>query len=304
VTAAEAIHPTPGSTRSAKDQPVAIDDISSALAAMTQMGREALRQPARMVREAVMLYAARSGWKIISHEAFCDWARSQVDPDYLWLVLDPLLPVESLSVPCVRVRATRRPISNDWPIADEIPTAVKESMRGREIGILDDAAASGDTLRFLAGIITQQGGSLSDVVLCVSTAQACSAVREIAPGCSWAQMHSAPATPLHMRDGCPLLPYSGRRLGADRSLAVAGAELLMSVPPMYFRGGLWHELAQDRAAWSSIRQAWRLAGEGVSRELERKATVADIPLIGANVPVPLFMKNEADNTTELEWLLS
>jgi hypothetical protein len=285
------------------EQPIVIDDVRSALNATTPFGQEVLRRSSAMVRDAVLLYAARTSWVCVSHTAFCEWAIQQMDPDYLWLVVDPLLPMTNLPAEAIRVRATRRPGAKDWVIDDEIQESIKARLGGREIGILDDAAASGDTLRFFANTVARANGQLTDVLVCASTSAARAVLRELVPGCSWAQLCAAPATPIHIRDACPLLPYSGRRL-ADRKVSVAGADLSMAAPPMYFRGSLWHQLSRDRAAWTMIREAWRVAAHDVSQSLNRPATVSDIPLIGLDVAIPLFARQNADQDSSLESLLA
>jgi hypothetical protein len=284
------------------DQPVAIDDGGSALALMSQLGQKVMQPVVALVREAVMLYAARAGWKIVSHSTFVHWAARQIDKDYLWLVLDPLIDPEGLPANALRLRLTRRPDA-DWRFDDEVPPDVKSSFSGKQIGILDDAAASGDTLTFLADSIAHEGGELSDVILCVATDRARSAVSRVAPGAAWVQMYKTPATPIHIRDACPLLPYSGRRLSRLRAITVGQVQLLTAVPPVFFTGGLWHRLSQDRAASSTLRLAWLKAAERYSDFLQRPALVSDIPALGAEIPVPLFFRTDADPTTELSDLL-
>ena len=47
---------------------------------------------------AFLLFGATQGWNVVRHRAFTDWLKGQVDRDYVWLVLDPLVDASSLGV--------------------------------------------------------------------------------------------------------------------------------------------------------------------------------------------------------------
>src|SRR4051812_512123 len=104
---------------------VVIDDLDEAVSLLFPLGRDVVRPAAAAIREAVLLFAARHGWDVVSHKAFARWLQPQVDPDYVWLVLDPLIDCTKLGAMALRLRVSRRLQGSQWVISDALPPEVR-----------------------------------------------------------------------------------------------------------------------------------------------------------------------------------
>jgi hypothetical protein len=295
------VPPTPDVAR---PEPVIVDDVESALDGLTDLGKSVVGPAARVVRQNLLVYVAARGWPVISHADFTEWSIAQVDADLVWLVLDPLFPIERLGPSAARVRLTRIATRQSWEFDRRLPPDIEALVKRNLVGILDDAAHSGATLRHTAALVAQAGGQADDVILGASTDAARASLTSALPTISWVQFCNGSRSATHLRDACPCLPFSGRRAFDKPPLMTAHRAIEVRVPAIAFRGGLWPRLAADRTLATTMAAARRLVVERFSTALGRLATVGDLPLLGADVSAPLLPSQSATASTNLGDILN
>ena len=190
-----------------------IDDVSAALGAMTELGRSVVGESSGVVRDTVRQLAERRGWAVVSHGPFAAWAlKIAQQHDHPWLILDPLFPLATLSRSDLRFARTTRGLSSLEATAGEAIGSALASLPRGPIGVIDDAAASGTTLRHVSAACARLGFAVTHILLCAAT--------RIARESTMRSMRSVTLSeymPIddwqvaHLRDGCCFLPYSGRR---------------------------------------------------------------------------------------------
>jgi hypothetical protein len=74
--------------------PVVLDDVETGVLQLSELGQHVVAPVAMAIRHAILLYVAAEGWQVLRHHVFAQWARTQVDPDLTWLVMDPLLTIQ------------------------------------------------------------------------------------------------------------------------------------------------------------------------------------------------------------------
>ena len=269
-----------------------IDDVVPALESMTELGRMMLTAPLERLRQRVLEYAVARNWSVVKHAAFAEWARELTRNAGLeWLSLDPLLCEDDDRRQLRPLRLSRKfdggatvlfgPMMSGLDNFEIIARAVTGP-----VGVVDDAMASGRTVRTAVRLLAAAGVAVTDVMVCASSRSARDAFRQSHPALRWKEFLVGDWSVLHLRDGCPLLPYTGRPtvdrlvLDADRM----GLEL--RVPTTHILGHPWQVLCMN----SGVREAATHAlVEGIAefcRRLGRVATVADLRLLGDHVSVP------------------
>jgi hypothetical protein len=232
------------------------------------------------IREAVLAFAIRRSWTVISHAFFSEWAIKILgQEDRNWVALDPLLPVSSAKK-LSTLRATRNlPGSGSEPISVQL-TVDTDIQR---IGLLDDAAATGQTLRVVNRCIGEQGGSVETVVLCAATAEARRMSGLWNGRIQWHELADAQDWRIiHLRDGCAFLPYAGRFAGL---VSNSGAQRIeVRYTPTAMIASLWAVLSLDRAINAAMTTAPKDIASGFSEYLGRPGAVRDLPLLGDGVP--------------------
>jgi hypothetical protein len=282
--------------------PVVIDDIAPALRRLSELGRAVLGPLANAIRNSVLLYAAVKGWRIIHHDTFAAWANSVADDDAIWIVLDPLVGPEQLAARTVHPRFTRALGPQGWAIDETLPTEVATMMARSNVAILDDAAATGTTLRHTIGLVTNAGGSVNRIAVGVSSSAARAAIPANATSIEWSVFIDGDVRVIHLRDGCPCLPFAGRRIqGLPTSIQTDHGSIPVRVPPA--RGGLWELVSTDPSVRNTILTARRELPRVFSAAIGRTATVNDIPMLGRDVAIPLYTKPVATDTTPLDQIL-
>lgn len=251
-----------------------IDDVCASLALMTELGRQVSSEAALQVREAVLAYAARRGWSVVPYEQFAAWALRLVnDSAHDWLVLDPLFPV-----PTPGSRVSRMRLSRVGPARFDGDVLSAQVEKGHSFGLLDDAAASGATLRHVARLVQQSGATVSTIAVCASTRMARSALLESAPA-GWCDFIRGDWRIMHLRDGCSHLPYTGRSIDQPPLVTARGDEVRLCVPATAIDRSMWHSLN----VVSSIATALKAGRTGVVGKLEealgRAAAVGDLALL-------------------------
>ena len=282
--------------------PVVIDDIHDAIERLSPLGRDVVPPAANRVRDAVLLFAATRGWHVVAHEAFVGWLRAQLDPEYVWLVLDPLIDAGSFGVEAHPLRLSRTIEDGRWVMNAVLSERVRAIVSGREVGIIDDVVSSGLTLRHLVGLIDRAGGSVTDVAVCTSTAAGRDSVRALTPDASWVQFVSGDHDAIHLRDGCPLVAFGGRKMARGVTIVTLARPVEAVYPPTAFPG-LWAEVGRDRFAASRIGAARKLLVDRLATTLGRPATVDDVPLVGDAVGYPHYRQISVTAETRIAELI-
>lgn len=258
-----------------------IDDVDAALSLMTEMGRAVASEAALRVRDAVLEYAIRRGWAVVAYQTFNEWANRLLDASNTsWIVLDPLFKPDghnaarACSFRLTRVGQFQRfDYGEGWCHVPE-----------GELGLLDDAAASGLTLLHVSRWLEQTGRTAQRYAVCAANRFAHEAVTRHRPGAKWSQFVSGDCSTLHLRDGCAHLPFAGRRMDLASVTGVAGCPIECRSPPTTVFGSPWHSLQTIAPIRIAVERARRAVVENLSVEVGRPAVVADLPLLGSAVP--------------------
>jgi len=273
-----------------------IDDVDAALAAMTPLGRAVSAAAAESVRTVILDFAERRGWRTVRYETFMNWAQRIVvaRTTLQWLVLDPLFVIHNGSRHVERFRIGRIAGTNSFACgADQVPS------RTATTAILDDAAASGSTLRFVASRVRATGGRVAQVVLCASTREA-KRNAGLAPHAGWTDFLPGDWQILHLRDGCAHLPFAGRRAPMqDEALGVD-----VRLPALSAGGSIWQSLGLIPSIRAAIVNARRFVLDRIEAELGRPAIVDDLRLLGDRVPCHIMVGQEVSAHTPLNSLLT
>ncbi len=269
-----------------------IDDVLPALSAMTELGRAVLTAPLERLRQRVLEYAVARNWSVVKHAAFAEWVRELTGNAGLeWLSLDPLL--QNYHNPR-QLRPLR--LSREFDGGASIlrgPTVtglgnielVARELTGA-VGVVDDVMASGRTLRTTVRLLNAAGVPVTDVMVCASSRGAREAFRQSHRALRWKEFLVGDWSVLHLRDGCPLLPYTGRPTVDRVVLDASGMGWELRVPVTHLLGHPWQVLCMN----SEVREAaTQTLLEGIAefcQRLGRMATVADLRLLSDHVPVP------------------
>ncbi len=254
-----------------------IDDIDEAFRLLSGFGQETLRAPVDAIRDAVYRFADRYAWQIVRYRSFAQWAEEYAN-DHLahWLVLDPLFVPATDPGRFTHVRTSRQ---QDLSIPSvRIDPELKEKVGDAYVGVLDDAASSGRTLRSVVTAANSGGLRVSTVLVCASSRAAYQQVSSMA---RWRAFVSGDWEVMHLRDGFPFLPFAGRPT-AHPALEVGGLQRLqLRSSSAHAPGNPWYVLQRNGAVDTAIQSARREVGSVLSRHLGRPATVADVQLLGA-----------------------
>lgn len=183
-----------------------IDDIAPALALLPQSLRTAMAPMVQRMRARVRAYAHDRSYKLIRHDEFTDWFLAAIAPGAVILSLDPL-------VDCHRDPRIHRVSAHRFWSDDQLVIRTRiEGLPGSANGavmLVDDAAYTGSTLNRVLEALAHAGFTVSRTYVGAAKPAAvrnCSLTR-IVPFA-----HLEKGDILHLRDYCPLLPFSGRSL--------------------------------------------------------------------------------------------
>jgi len=264
-------------------EPLIIDDIGPSLQAMTNLGRQLLDSSVGRLRNAVHGFATRRRWAVVKHSSFSAWARQvAVETGLQWLMLDPLIPATADGV--------------WWPLrVSRVHDAGKTFLTGSIVsglggridlasstglmGIVDDASSSGSTLRAVFQAAMASGLSIKHVLVCASTRLAREALTQTDRELRWSDHVPGDWRILHLRDGCPFLPFSGRATGALVHLKSASLEV--RVPSTRLNGHLWQVMYMDREVRAANDAMYAEIPKRLSEYLGRPAIVADLSLLSS-----------------------
>jgi hypothetical protein len=283
---------------------VLIDDLDAALAVMSRFGVDIVAAASRAVRDSLLLFASLHDMRVVRHDNFTGWVQDQIDPDYLWLSLDPFgLPQLKSGCEVRQLRLTRRAAAGQLVLEAALPAHIERIIAGRSVGLVDDAVASGGTIRHAAALVADAGGKVEDVVVCASTAKGRDAIRRTIPQLAWAEFVRGDHVALHMRDACAFLPFGGRKFEKGVTLHTTHGEVEVAYHPMAFPGSPWDEVAKSRHTTDAILHAARDIEYALSRALERPATAADVGLLGSHVAIPCYRRHDVQPLTLLKHLI-
>lgn len=283
-------------------QPIILDDLDSALARLTDLGKPIVRPVADTVRRAVYLFAAVHSWRIVEHGSFAGWAGAEIRDADRWLVLDPLFPSKSLPRAARMLRLTRQYVQEKWQLIATLPSDLADSLAGKSVGIIDDACATGETFRYVSRLIADAGGCVCRFVVCASTASARTSVGKAIAEAGFATFLRGDYSAVHLRDGCPGLPFAGRP-HPMRTLIHSSLGPVTICMPSVVTGQLWQVLYRDRGVCWAMMVARRQLAERLSATLGRRAIVGDMPLLGPDIPLLLYPQQTATADTPLADLL-
>lgn len=281
-----------------------IDDSQAAAARLSPLGREVLQQSTSGIRDAVISFASRRSWSIARYASFAGWASDQLRlHEGPCVVLDPLFETQVDTDRIHRVRLSRQFSDTAALRLVMADGTLPEVLGSRNLLIADDAAASGTTLRRMLGLVAEAGGSVGTILLCASSDGARRAIPAMSPTTRWQAYLPGDWRVVHLRDGCPFLPFSGRPVG-DALVLNGGATVVeRRVPSSAVTGNLWQVLLMDRGVKEAIEQGRRSILSLLRSALGRDPRVKDVPLLGADVPVLVADAGALDPETSLEDLL-
>lgn len=285
-----------------RDTPVIIDDVRAASRQLTPLGTTVTAGSCEDVRAAILGFAASKGWLVVDHTHFADWTHSLIGATGSWRLLDPLLeaPVRSGTVRAMRVSRVLH--GADWVIEPTGLDPLVDLVPGLEIGLVDDAASSGSTLIRACGMVEAVGAVVTRVALCTASTPAREALREHRPQLQWHQFVSGAHRTIHLRDACPYLPHSGRPTASQPRIETSMGTIVIRMPSVAIKSGLWTSVFSDYRVLAATLRARSQVTAMFSAAVGREATVADLPLLGANVALPAYPRHEVAASTTLSSL--
>lgn len=260
-----------------------IDDVDPALSAMTSVGREVAGEAAQVVRSVVLTQAARRGWQVLPHHTYASWARSTVGADDReWLILDPFFETDSLARKATRITLTR-PADAQLPIRGSL-TDFDVLEAGQCWGIVDDAVSSGRTLYSVSRLCAERGSCVGHVVIGAASRFGRAMVDARVKRVRWSVYLAGDWQTLHLRDGCPYLPRSGRLLRSAIVSADGQASVDLRLPSWRALGSIWQVLWLDRAVQNTIKSECLRILDTVAQRIGCAPRIRDLRILGDDVP--------------------
>lgn len=149
-------------------------------------------------------------------------------------------------------------------------------------GIIDDAVATGTTIRYVAAYLKAAAVTPLHIVVCAATGQGRRVVRMNVQSARWTEyVHDDDWYLAHLRDGCPFLPFSGRGTDHPALALTGGLQLEVRSPGMSVLGSLWHVMSLDKEIRSATDQARADIVAGLRIRLGRPPVVGDLLELGA-----------------------
>ena len=284
-------------------QPLILDDVESALAHLTELGRTVVAPVARAIRNTIITFAAVRAWPVVDHQRFVEWATPEAADDSRWLVLDPLCSPTRFGGNAVRARFRRIGTPEGLTLHGELSESVTRLVSGCSVIVLDDAAATGTTLCEVAQQVRSAGGRVVRFLVCAAQPSGRAAALAAAPDADWFSYASGDFTTIHLRDACPFVPFASRPMWNKPAVPTANGVVEVSMPVSAFRGGVWGQLTMAAGLEQTIMAARRKVVQRLAASLGRPSTVADIPLLGTNVMLPLTPTQVANESTLLADLM-
>ena len=256
-----------------------LDDLATALRLMSPLGQSLLAPMAVSITNELRTHGERMGWVMIEHDDFSKWVDTRLK-GVRRIILDPLLPVGDNGV---RVSATRYFAGQGWKCAAVLP---RTRLDGGQFALVDDAIATGDTMIEAVNKIGHRGGRITTLMTCAASTSAIGRLAESVPDAKVETFVEGNHYVIHARDACPFMPNSGRPFTVS-PVNVYGAELPVRFPPFAFQGGPWSQLRQGHFL-NSLSTASRLFLERFRATIGRDPLIADLSLLGTQIPISCF----------------
>jgi hypothetical protein len=274
---------------------VVIDDVAASGRFLSDLGRAVVGPAVEAVRTAALVAARCRGWHITEHDEFAGWVNNQAPDVDTSIVLDPLLELGERKSRSVRVSRVLQ--GEHWQIVADFEGL--QTIGARVVSLVDDASASGATLAYTVRAVQRLGLHVSTIAVCSASAAARNMVAGVSPQVDWHQFVEEAASTIHLRDACPYLPFSGRPHSGLPVLETSNGPIAVRVPSLVRKTGMWPQLFADfRVLAASLYARSEVVGR-LSMTLGRPATVADLPALGRDVPLPAFPRHQLSAATEL-----
>lgn len=280
-----------------------IDDSTEALLRMTELGQAVAGASTARIVEAVKSYAEKRRWTLVPYTLYREWVTNEVrDTDCHWVVLDPLLRLEELEGSCSSLRLTRG-VPQSQPLAEADGAESGFDLLVGPVGIVDDVASSGRTIAHVARAIGRAGAHVAQVRLCGSSHSARDFLARSLTGTRWSAYIPGDWRVIHLRDGCPHLPHTGRPPSSSYIVTEDGSRVPLRVASTGVLGNLWQVLWLEPAIRSIIEESRREVVRLLGEELGKEARVSDLQLLGEAVPALVRANEEVGAETRLVDLL-
>jgi hypothetical protein len=286
-----------------------IDDVEPALALLSDWGRATLTAHVHRIRDAVFDFASRRNWTIAGHGKFNAWACDQARLDGLtWLVLDPLFSVDRSDACMRRMRLSRqfdenKSIVQRTPLRGTQGVAADLGSLSGSVAILDDAVASGRTIRHAAELAGQAGLLVQRVLVCASARSGREAIAGRLRIPEWSEYAPGDWMTMHLRDGCPFLPFAGKPARLTGPTSPDGGSVEVRVRSSDVVGHPWQILMMDRKVKEAVRDAQHRAVAALQDLVGHVPTIADVAHLGslatAVVRPDADVRNDATLSTAL-----
>jgi hypothetical protein len=283
--------------------PVIVDDLSVCLDNLSPLGKGVVSPSANAIRFAILQFASEQGWLVIDYAAFARWAIETSQGGSKWFILDPLMAQSTGQDGRLgRYRVSRVGVGPS-AVVQGTPTSTSnfQSLTG-PVGILDDVAASGATIRYVADLIEKNGSAVAEVAVCTASEAARIAIGSRLPGATLHQYAAGPRRAIHMRDACPYVPFAGRRMTDGATVETARGIADVKAPSNAIKAGLWELVYRDYRVLQSVVAARGFVARLFDERLGREATVADVLALGENVAVPAYPRQTVAPETVLRSL--
>ena len=104
---------------------------------------------------------------------------------------------------------------------------------------------------------------------------------------------------IHLRDGCPFLPFTGRSTGQNITIDEPASAIEVRVPVYTVLGNLWQVLSMDAAVARAITAARTATIARLTNEVEHDASVRDLALLGQGIPAVMYSATAVNADTVL-----
>jgi len=276
-----------------------IDDVDRALSRASVAGRELLVASAAAVRHAVLEFAERRRWSVVPYDRYEAWACQLAAASGLaWVALDPLFAADESGTQITKRRYSRAALFRDGLSTGPVRREVLPL--GSPVGLIDDAASSGFTLSYASGDIVAEGSRVTHVAVCASSRGARERIKANLR-VRWSEYVPGDWRVIHLRDGCPYLPFSGRPVAPRSSV---GNGNVVSLSPTAVVGSLWQVLWLDCGIRDAITQGRQAVVRGFNELAGREATMQDLAMLGEEIPALVNEGREVGSLTTLASALS
>ena len=260
-----------------------IDDTAGALRMMSGFGAATLKAPCDLVREAVYRFALKRRWEIVNYDTYANWALGELQASGAeWIVLDPLFRIPP-TLDRVRAATVYRQLNSTVAPTQLAAGAWPRASDSFGFGVLDDAASSGRTLESVILQARREHSMVSEVLVCASSRGALDRVKSLRPVPRWRSYLLGDWRVIHLRDGCPYLPFSGRPIEQAKVALEDGIRVELRSSSAQIPGNLWQVLWLDSGLRKAVSNAVTQVVTAMTDCLNRQVCVADLPMLGHGV---------------------